>query len=259
MHWRAEAAKLLPLYSGDDPELAETLLAELAEDDVPLVREAAAGGLAVLIESLEPLSRTPLLSRWALSKRPRKREAIARALGADVYLIGAPTALGVLAGDSYASVRAAATRAAASRVERAPSLYLPLLRRGLKDNRRPVRFAALDGLRRAAKLGLLDVDDDLIDAVGDAETSTALTALSTIEAIGYRNAEQGLAALERLAESCDDLADEVVEHLVARLESMEGDRVRRDRALRTIRHSRSCSDRSSDRSWLDDDAAVAIA
>lgn len=234
MYWRVEAAKLVPLYASNDPEFAESLLSQLAEDEVPLVREAAAVGLASLLESLEAMARTPLLARWALSDRPRQRAAAARALCSDVYVIGAPTAVGVLARDSYAVVREAATCAAALRVGRAPALYLPVLRERLHDNRRSIRCAALDGIQRAAQLGVIDVGDDLINVIEDDETSTALCALTTLDSLAYRDAEQALQAFERLAEQADDLDEEIVDHLVASLTTIAADPERRERALRTI-------------------------
>ncbi len=126
----------------DVRERLEALLERLCADDALAVRQAAATTLATVLQHVEGITRTRLVGSWTLSNYRALRSAIAHALRWPFPVVGAPSAIELLAADEDPEVRAAAAEAAKIRMRDAPRLCSEILRRLARDPDPQVRRAA---------------------------------------------------------------------------------------------------------------------
>jgi len=115
---RARTAISLQFLSPQLTPRMERMLAQLAADPAPGVRQVLAGVLGSVIARMPALDRTCLLCSWSTSPREHERYVIASALGWPFDAVGVRSALAALAGDSSLDVREAAQRSSTRRVYR---------------------------------------------------------------------------------------------------------------------------------------------
>jgi hypothetical protein len=105
----------------------ELILARLAEDAVPEIRDIATRTLTAALRDSGGITRTRVASEWALSDSPAKRVTIAQALSSDFYCLGADIVADHLSADPDPEVRAAVVQIAAARMHENPEHYGNLL------------------------------------------------------------------------------------------------------------------------------------
>lgn len=130
------------------PDMALELLGTLCLDDSARVRAASARGLMRMLERAQPLERSELVATWATSPQPRRRAALAYALGADLPVSDALQAIELLAHDTHPEVRMAALAAAAAHFHHAPGALGRLARDLIDDGHPRVSEAARRLMRR---------------------------------------------------------------------------------------------------------------
>lgn len=203
------------------PQRAADRLAILAADDVPRVRQAAARGLAKLLEHMPPLGRTLCIAEWTMAPSRWQRLAIARALRDPVPALGVPTALQRLARDAYGDVREAAVEAAAVRLQEAPAPLAAILRAAVGDAHRRVRLCAIAGLHKAASLTLdAGAIDALLACALDDDPRCASSAAHALVALVTREPRRAVRALELVVEHPDEVDVQVLCRLVDDIEHL---------------------------------------
>ena len=120
----------------------EVVLATLAEDAVPAIRDIGIRTLTEALLDAGGITRTRVASEWALSDSPAKRIAIAGALSHDFYCLGADVVAEHLSADPDPEVRAAVIQIAAARMREDPAHYGNLLETLSSDPVPSVRSAA---------------------------------------------------------------------------------------------------------------------
>lgn len=132
------------------PDVTEEALLLLSRHDVPLVQLEAASELGLLLVSLDGLSRLRVTTEWVTDGDDHQRLAIARALGAQMPVLGATAILDRLAHDGDPDVRRAACEACGHRINGIDAGLVELLETCARDDHHSVRHAAIAALEGIA-------------------------------------------------------------------------------------------------------------
>jgi hypothetical protein len=125
-------------------DASEGFVSELLEHDFSALRIAAAGALGQILELASPMERVEIVCRWTVADDASARLTVARALSLATQVLVRDLALGELARDADAEVRAAAARAARAHFDSDPKGYGAILAHLGRDPVEAVRAATVE-------------------------------------------------------------------------------------------------------------------